>query len=135
MSRDKFAGDGFAVQILERKDARRLVSIGPQHAFWALEAGDYALAEEVTGSIVKVQPPPGASEQQVASLRASLERGHAERVTVQPWSKAKEAPVEHRAVVHEGVGVREVVMQLARKSKRAEQLVPFLDAALVEVGK
>jgi len=135
MSRGKFAGDGFSVQILERAGARRLVVIGPQHAFWALEPGDYSLAEEVTGAIVKVQPPPGATEQQVASIRASLERGHAERVAVQPWSKVKDAPVERRVVVHEGSGVREVVMQLARKSARADKLTPVLDVMLTEVGK
>ncbi len=133
MSRDKFAGDGFSVEVVDR-NARRLITIGPDHAYWALEPGNYALAEEVTGAIVKVQPPPGASDEQVRLLQAALVKGECARARVLPWSRAKEAVVAHKAPMHERAGAREVVMSLAQASQRSEQVAPILEGLLAEVG-
>jgi hypothetical protein len=135
MSRDKYTGDGFTVRVMERPKARRLITIGTEHPYWQLPPGVYALAEEVTNAIVRVQPPPGATEEQVHLLQEALVKGQCARIRQQPWSRVKDGPVQAKPALRERTTVRALVMTMAAESKQAERLVPLLDAVLTGVNQ
>jgi hypothetical protein len=134
MARDKFKGKGYELRVVERERARRLVTIGPEHAFWSLEPGGLlVLPEPVEEALVRVQPPPGTTDAQVDAIRASLKAERAAAVRVLPWARAKDKAVPAKVVVHESASVRDVVTAIANKSPRRTELLPLLDEILTEV--
>jgi hypothetical protein len=134
MSRTNFVGNGYALKVVERKAARRLVTIPPDHVYWSMQPGLYAFPEDVTGAIVRVQPPPGATDEQVRALQESFAAVEVARVKVQPWNRAKEEPIVRTTHVHEGANAREIVQQMGRASPRAAELEPLLDELLSKQG-
>ena len=134
MSRDKFTGEGYALKVVDRKAARKLVTIPPDHVYWSKPPGLYAFPEDVTGAIVRVQPPPGATDEQVQALQESFAAVEVARVKVQPWSRAKEEIVLAPGQVHEGANAREVVQHMGHASPRAAELEPLLDELMTKHG-
>jgi hypothetical protein len=137
MARRTFHAPDHTLRVVARPAARRLVTVGPQHAFWGMTPDQpYRLAEEVTGAIVRVQPPPGATDQQVQCLLDVLREGACARARVDPWSRAVHeivgvVPRESRA---RGMTPREAVFQLAEPA-HDEDLNALLNEILVEVGQ
>ncbi len=134
MARSKYDGGAFRLQVVER-DARPLVTVGPEHAYWRLEPGQAVeLPESVRGALVRIQPPPGATRAQVDALEASLRAGGAEALRTAPWAKEACLQPTARVRVHEQAGVREVAIEMAMQSPRAPELVPLVDELLAAQG-
>jgi hypothetical protein len=134
MARNKFTtGAGCSVLTVER-NARLLVTIGPEHAFWTLESGEaLVLAEPVHGALVRVQPPAGCTQPRVDAMNEALRASGAAAIRVSPWAKDALGPVQPRVHVHERAQVREVVMELGRaREQHAPGLCALLDEVLTE---
>jgi hypothetical protein len=136
MARNKFTtAPGCAVQTVER-NARLLVTIGPEHPFWALESGEaMVLAEPVEGALVRVQPPPGSTQARVDALNEALRASGATAIRVSPWAKEALGAVQSRVHVHERAQVREVVQEMGQaREQYAPGLCAVLDEVLTEAG-
>jgi hypothetical protein len=101
-------------EVREVEDARALLTLGPDAKCWTSPA---RIAHDVgipLGSIVRVLPPPDASDEAVAFVRTSLEAAGAAVVRVLPRRKGSVLPQARPAEVHKTT--REVVEQLVGES-------------------
>jgi hypothetical protein len=117
-------------------DARRLVTIGPDHPWWGrLDKGDRATlsGDGFENAIVRVQPPASATDEMLESVRRALARFKVAAMRFE--SRAQEAvAVQHqRPAKH--ASLREIVMLMAESSTRREELRALLDLELAKVGQ
>lgn len=97
-----------------------------------VEVGPLAISG-VDGAIVRVKPSAGASDEQVAKVKALLTDSGAEAVRVMPRARAavaslppKERPAPKRH--------REVVLDMAREMNGGQELVDLVTGIMDEVG-
>ena len=105
--------------------ARAFVTIGPEHRTWDAgkvdENGDVVEAslDVAPGSFVRVEPPPGASDEDVASVRAACEKLGAIRVVVLPRRRAAVVTAPREKRPHRKA--REVVGELVKEANLPEE--------------
>lgn len=114
-------------QVVEKfvEGARAFVTIGPEHRTWDAgkvdENGDVVEAplDVAPGSFVRVEPPPGASDEDVASVRAACEKLGAIRVVVLPRRRAAVVTAPREKRPHRKA--REVVGELVKEANLPEE--------------
>jgi len=116
--------------------ARRLVTIGPDHPWWAklaLESRETFYGEGFDGAIVRVRPPGSATDGHVEEVRSILAKFKVAAMRFESRAHAEVAPQPARRAEHKSL--REVVMEMAATSSRREELRVLLDYELAKVGQ
>ena len=121
-----------SVTRVEVKDARRLITIGPDDPAWKRE-NVLVTADAVGGAIVRLKPPPDARDEVIASIRARCEAVGVARVIVLPRPRSEEIP-ENRPRRGSGDGAREAVTALALESAESAALLPLCEQVMGEEG-
>jgi hypothetical protein len=93
--------------------SRELLTIGEAHPCWVAAKHDFAYGGR-GGEIVRVQPPEGASDEQVERVRTSLLEVGAEVVRVMP--RRRSSVLTEPAEKREHASAREVVARLVEES-------------------
>lgn len=128
--------EGHAVGVLE-VDAKRFVTLGPEHPWWSQLAGGAISAGGAMGgdgaAFVRLRPPKGASKELVAAVEREVRAWGALAVKVE-YPKEDATVAKHAEAFH--VKPREVVLELARGAKgvRVDLLEPLCESILTEVG-
>lgn len=120
--------------------ARELLTVSEGSALWVGVPGPYVAGvhavDDIKGAIVRLKPPPDATDEKVEQAREALLRSGAAAVRVMPRQrkdvvpqKAKRDPVPLR-------GPREVVMEMAEQANTEDKaaLKSLLEDALSAAG-
>lgn len=107
-------------------DARRLITIGPEDAFWKT-----GVVVAPDGAIVRVRPPAQATDDQIANLKKLLEKS----ATVRFDSRAAADAIIHppQEMMSMRADARQTCMEMAETSSRRDELKQLLDAELTKV--
>lgn len=122
-----------SVQPMTLLASRELVTIEADHAAW--KGAGKLRRKTFAATIVRLRPPPSASDEEVAELRRFCEERGAVRVVVAPRARANLLP-EHRehAAEADSRSTREVVEAMVAESPNAEALLPFCERVMSEAG-
>lgn len=119
------------------EDARELFTFQakPEHwtPEWIADAPDRALFR---GAIVRLRPPMGVTDEDVADVRKAFERAGARRVFTLPRPRVKLLPENRREEETPPPGAREAVLQVVAESASGDRdaLLSLCEAVMAEVG-
>src|SRR5438874_1012203 len=107
---------------VENASARVLAAIGPEDAVW--NGGVLPVVAGMPGALVKIQPPPTATPDEIERLEAEL-RKTAQAVRTMPAGPGQQTPVQQSKDPEAArAGAREVVMAMVEE-------VPTQDRAML----
>jgi hypothetical protein len=116
-------------------DSRNLITVLPDWPIWKGTVSKKAL--DATGAIVRIRPPPEATDEDVERVRALMLMKGAERVGVLPRPRAELVPAAvAEAARGKAYGARQAVLSLVEESnsKAREALSALCEKIMAEVG-
>lgn len=128
------AASKFAVERIAM-GARKLYTIGVDHPWWGRKKkSSHEAMPVLKGAIVRVRPPADTSDEEIDLLGKVLQECKVAKVRFEARAQADVLPDEEDITEILHIGHREIVMAMAEKSSRAEDLKQLLDSYLVKAG-
>lgn len=126
---------GFAVE-RHSVDARRLVTIGPEHAVWTAACHEETVDAEVRDAIVRMQPPATVNAETVSFAEFVVRRTAAAVKVLPPVASERVLLEQELPSAEASLTVRQVVFEMvtiARTGNR-DLLVDVMEEALCAAG-